>query len=145
MSLLLQSALIWHILLGLIGICFFVAVLVGLTRVNKNQKFLKISSLFGLLSFFGSWIMGGYYYVVHYGGVVKPIIKAGAYPWAHNILMESKEHIFLFIPFLGAIVFLAIWLGEGRFNKPVGILSLLIVIFGIAITLMGMAVSGAVR
>ena len=145
MSLLLQNALFWHILLGLGGICFFVAVLVGLTRTNKNQKFLKISSLLGLLSFVGSWIIGGYYYVVYYGSVVKPIIKGGAYPWAHNILMESKEHIFLFLPFLGAIVFLAIWLGEGRFNKPVGALSLLIVIFGIAITFMGMAVSGAVR
>ena len=145
MSSLLQNALIWHILLGLFGICFFVAVLVGLTRANKSQKFLKISSLFGLLSFIGSWITGGYYYVVHYGNVVKPIIKEGAYPWAHNILMESKEHIFLFIPFLSAIVFLAIWLGKGRFNKPVGALSLLIVIFGIAIALMGMAVSGAVR
>lgn len=145
MSLLFQNLLVWHILLGLAGICFFVAVLVGLMRSNFNLKFLKISSLLGLLSLIGAWVTGGYYYVSYYGSVVKPIIKSGAYPLAHSIFMEVKEHIFLFIPFLAAVLVLAIWLTGTNFKKPLSVVALSIVVLGVAITLMGMIVSGAVR
>jgi len=36
---------------------------------------------------------------------VKPLIKAGPQPWAHSIIMEAKEHIFLMLPFLGFICY----------------------------------------
>ena len=52
-----------------------------------------------------SWVSGGYYYLAHYGPHVKPAIKAGSLPWAHTVGMELKEHVFLFLPFLGLSIY----------------------------------------
>jgi len=41
--------------------------------------------------------------VEFYGSTVKPFIKEGPYPWAHKVVMETKEHVFLFLPFLGLL------------------------------------------
>lgn len=48
----------------------------------------------------GCWIVGGYNYLTAYGSQVKPIILAGPKPWAHSIVMEVKEHIFIFLPII---------------------------------------------
>jgi hypothetical protein len=48
----------------------------------------------------GCWIVGGYNYLAAYGSQVKPIILAGPEPWAHSIVMEVKEHIFVFLPII---------------------------------------------
>jgi hypothetical protein len=58
-----------------------------------------------LASFFliaGCWIAGGYNYRTAYGSQVRPIILAGSTPWAHLVVMEAKEHIFIFL--MGAMV-----------------------------------------
>lgn len=150
MNPLLTSSLIAHIFLGLAAISFFVAVFLNLMTVRPNLRSLKVNSFLGLLSFLGSWIASGYYYVAYYGKAVKPIIKAGHYPWVHNILMETKEHIFLFLPFLSVAVVAIIWLhgsqleNEPRLKRVVTVLTLTIVILGIIITFAGMAISGAV-
>jgi len=69
----------------------------------------KIASLTGTIFTFASWMVSGIYYVVYYGSQVKPTIKAGPWPWAHTIFMESKEHIFLFLPFLTILLLFLIW------------------------------------
>lgn len=46
----------------------------------------------------GCWIAGGYTYLTVYGTEVKPVILEGPQPWAHEIIMEAKEHIFVFLP-----------------------------------------------
>jgi uncharacterized membrane protein len=144
-----QILLISHILLGLTGIGLFTAVLVALLKKAPSLNFLKITSLLGLISFIGSWIAGGYYYVNFYGGAVKPIIKAGEYPWAHKVIMETKEHAFLFLPFLAAIVFLSIWLLNNNLTKDkklkntLTFLTFIIVALGITTAFMGMVISGA--
>ncbi len=48
----------------------------------------------------GCWVAGGYNYLTAYGSQVKPIILAGPEPWAHSIVMEVKEHIFIFLPII---------------------------------------------
>jgi len=48
----------------------------------------------------GCWIAGGYNYLTDYGLQVKPIILAGPDPWVHSIVMEVKEHIFIFLPII---------------------------------------------
>ena len=93
--------LVAHIILGLIGIGAFYAVWMGLLKKVPKLAFLFWASLLGFLSFIASWLTGGYYYVEYYGGAVKPIIKAGEYPWAHLVVMEAKDVIFLFLPILG--------------------------------------------
>jgi len=57
----------------------------------------------GLALLVAAWIAGGYYYVEFYGADVKPLIKEGPMPWAHKVVMETKEHVFLFLPFLGVL------------------------------------------
>jgi len=48
----------------------------------------------------GCWIAGGYNYLTDYGSQVKPVILAGPEPWVHSIVMEVKEHIFIFLPLI---------------------------------------------
>lgn len=71
------------------------------TEIRINRA--KIISLVGVTFFILNWLTGGYYYVVIYGPQVKPIIKEGPMPWAHEIVMETKEHIFLFLPFIAVL------------------------------------------
>lgn len=68
----------------------------------SNVRRAKIAVLLGTLLLVAAWVGGGYYYVEIYGSEVKPFIKEGPMPWAHGVVMETKEHVFLFLPFLGA-------------------------------------------
>jgi len=144
-------ALITHIILGLVGIMALYMVWMGLLKKSPKIDFLKWASVVSAVSFFASWLSGGYYYVLYYGGVVKPVIKAGEYAWAHSIVMETKEHIFLFLPV--ATVFLAIALfarGSDLEKSPALKRSLVYVagistLIAIAITLGGIIISGSVR
>ena len=63
----------------------------------------RLAAFLGLLFLIGAWFAGGYYYVEFYGAQVKPYIKEGPLPWAHGVVMETKEHVFLFLPFLGLL------------------------------------------
>lgn len=69
----------------------------------SNIRRAKFAVLMGVLFIFAAWFGGGYYYVEIYGSEVKPFIKEGPMPWAHKVVMETKEHIFLFLPFLGVL------------------------------------------
>ncbi len=50
-----------------------------------------------------SYIVGGHYYVVDYPSV-RSVIVEGPMPWAHKVLMEAKEHIFLAGPYIATAV-----------------------------------------
>jgi hypothetical protein len=76
----------------------------------------KVASyLAALFIIAGCWVAGGYNYLTVYGAQVKPIILAGPEPWAHRILMESKEHIFIFLP----IIALSLCMTLSAINKDV--------------------------
>jgi hypothetical protein len=40
-----------------------------------------------------AWICGGYWYV-HFYPAEKALILKGPWPFAHNLFMETKEHLF---------------------------------------------------
>lgn len=55
-----------------------------------------------------AWMLGGYWYVVHYYAE-KALILQGPWPFAHDMFMETKEHLFfipgilaLYLPIVGA-------------------------------------------
>lgn len=150
MSQLLVHALVWHILFGLAGIILFTAFLLLIARREWNFKQLKFYSFLGTLAFFASWISGGYYYSTYYGKAVKPVILAGAYPWIHKVVMEAKEHIFLFLPFLALTLLLATFFSgkelqkNEKFKKAVVMIGFLVIALGLLIALAGVAISGAV-
>ncbi|MDZ4243545.1 MAG: hypothetical protein U1C57_00370 [Candidatus Doudnabacteria bacterium] len=151
MTTLLKFLLASHVVLGLLGVAAFYAVWMQLLKQKVSVRFTKISSIWGALFLVLSWVTGGYYYATYYGAAVRSVIRAGQYPWAHSVFMEAKEHIFLFLPFLGivlAIVLVAV--GEQINSKPVlkkelALLAGVISVLGIIITLSGAIISGAVR
>lgn len=139
-----------HLGFAIVGIDAFLWYLGELAANSGHHRRLQLASLIGLFGFLGSWIAGGYYYVVNYGKLVKPVILKGTAPWAHTIAMEAKEHIFLFIiPLAVTALILAFINGEEfKNNKLRGmamVLAGLIAFLGLAIGAMGFIISAAAR
>lgn len=150
MTILFLNALVWHVLLGTAAIVSHAGLAVLLKGKELNIRVLKIYSLLGFFGFVGSWIFGGYYYSSYYGIAVKPGIVEGTTPWIHKILMESKEHVFLFLPFLAFVVLVLVnffpkeLARNQKLKNILVLLCVLIVTLGIVITLSGVAISGSV-
>ncbi|MCR4284403.1 MAG: hypothetical protein NUV64_03795 [Parcubacteria group bacterium] len=138
-----------HVLIGVLGVFLFGGVSLGLLKKKVSVKMLKVFSIGGLISYLTAWALGGHYYIVHYGSKVKPIIKAGDMPWAHSIVMEAKEHVFLFLPFLATVSVVSIFALGGsmdempKFKRAVMLVSLMAFIIGILMALAGIIISGA--
>ena len=146
-----NSLIAMHAITGILAIFAFLLVFVELlTPTEKIIKRIQIFAYIGTILIFISWIVGGYYYVNYYGADVKPIIKQGSTPWVHSIIMETKEHVFLFLPFLailttGIIFSYADLLKNHKAKSSVLILCALIVLIGLAITGMGYLISTGAR
>ena len=141
-----------HAALGELGIFAFVWVFVEmLNPTDKRIKRAKIAALLGLIFLLISWLAGGYYYVEYYGPNVKPLIKAGAQPWAHSVFMETKEHVFIFIPFLAAVTAAILFKFQNKLlqmkeaTNSVLFLSGLIVLLGLSMAVMGYLISTGAR
>ena len=148
---LLTFSLILHVILGIVGVAASYAVWLELLKKSPSLSFLKKSSLISFFSYLFSWLSGGYYYVVYYGDIQKPKIIAGAYPWAHKIITEAKEHIFLFLPFAVLALLIVLWKGDQALSqnevlqKGAAFLAGVITVLGLLIALAGITISGAVR
>lgn len=148
---LISLSLIAHVLVGLVGVMASAAVLMELIKRKLSFRFLKYASLIAFFSYLVSWLSGGYYYVVRYGAEVKPIIQAGDYLWAHAVFMESKEHIFLFLPVLSFVVVLLFLFSGKLLEENIAVkraliaLSSVIFLIGVFITLSGVVISGAAQ
>ena len=133
---------------AIIGIDAFLWLL-GEMREKSMRGPRVLTAAIGVFSFIFSWIAGGYYYVNYYGSLVKPGIKSGLAPWAHGVMMETKEHIFLFIIPLAVTAFIAIkakneWERLG-IRKVVIYIVAYTALIGLAIGAMGFIVSAAAR
>lgn len=151
MTVLLKFLLATHVVTGLLAVIVSYATLLGLLKKELPLRALKRNSVSAVIFYLLSWIAGGYYYWDYYGAAVRDGIKGGAYPWAHTIIMEGKEHVFLFLPFLALAIALTIW-GYGdrlsvmpALKKELTVLASVAAILGIIITLSGTLISGAVR
>ena len=139
-----------HLGFGIIGIDAFLWLVGILKGDGGSQKSMVITAIIGTISFVVSWIAGGYYYVVYYGTLVKPVIKSGVAPWVHNIVMETKEHIFLFIIPLAMTVLFITFLNKEEMDRlnlrRIALwLSLAIAVIGLLVGAMGFMVSAAAR
>lgn len=96
----------------------------------------------------GCWIAGGYNYLTDYGSRVKPVILEGPYPWVHEILMEAKEHIFVFLP---VIVFTLpitlsvldrdVFLSDAKYRRSLAMIACLALFMVLLMFLMGAIIS----
>ena len=141
-----------HAALGELGAIAFLWILIELLNpTNDRIKRIKVISLIGVVLLFLSWFTGGYYYVTLYGSNVKPIIKEGPQPWAHSIFMETKEHVFLFLPFLSLFTYFIIKkyekniIKDKKIRKSIISLCLIIFLLALAIGAMGYLISTGAR
>ncbi len=141
-----------HAAFGEIGIVAFIWVFVELLNPTpKTIKRAKIAALLGVILFFLSWIVGGYYYLYTYSANVKPLIKVGPQPWAHEIFTEIKEHVFLFLPFISLFTYSLLRKHEKNLptdkkaRRAILYLCVLIVIIGALMGLMGYLISTGAR
>lgn len=66
-----------------------------------NCARIRMASIFVAVLMWLAYVVGGYWYVVYYGGD-KALIKAGPWPFAHSFFMEVKEHVFLMLLLLAS-------------------------------------------
>lgn len=149
MSQLFQNLLTLHIILGVAATTAFGYVWIQFKNPDYKISGVKILSFFGALAIFSSWAIGGYYYVYYYGSKVKPQILAGSQPWAHKLVMEAKEHIFLIMPIIAVVTLLAVFILKDKFEtdpqikKSVSALFALNAIFGGLMMIAGFIISGS--
>jgi hypothetical protein len=129
-----------HVALGIMGILFAVAVFMDVLNANEGntQRIEKLSLAVAVLIVL-AYIIGGYWYVVYYGHD-RDIIKAGAWPWAHNYFMEVKEHLFFIMLMLS--IYLPIVAYRNNIAQDRGSRNLLLGISAL-IVLLGLFMEGA--
>jgi hypothetical protein len=90
-----DAILLAHAAFGVTG-CL-AALWVFLEALNAqpgNAGRTRAAALVTAVSMAAAWICGGYWYV-HFYPAEKALILTGPWPFAHNLFMETKEHLFL--------------------------------------------------
>jgi len=148
----LNPLILIHAICAELGLFAFLWVMVEMlnptqTRIARAQ----IASVFGFAFLIFAWVVGGFYYVEIYGLHVKPLIKASDAQWVHSVVMEVKEHVFLFLPILAALNMALIYkydqeLLENRdASLSIVLVSGLIFLLGFTIAGMGALISSGYR
>lgn len=99
-----ELILMLHPTFGILAVIFSVWVFVeSLNASDANYARIRSASILVAVLMWLTYIVGGYWYVVFYGGD-KAIIKAGPWPFAHSFFMEAKEHVFLMLLLLATFL-----------------------------------------
>jgi len=86
--------LLAHASFGVIGCLAALWVFVeALNAGLANRGRIRTASLLTALAIAAAWICGGFWYV-HFYPAEKALILGGPWPFAHNLFMETKEHLF---------------------------------------------------
>lgn len=86
--------LLVHPIFGVLGMLAAIWLFVEiLNATSSNGKRIRLASLAVPLFMVLTWIAGGYWYVLYYAQD-KATILNGPWPFAHSIIMETKEHVF---------------------------------------------------
>ena len=89
-----DSVLLAHAGFGVAGCLAALWVFVETLNAQKsNVSRIRAASLLTASCMAAAWICGGYFYV-HFYPAEKAIILKGPWPFAHNVFMETKEHLF---------------------------------------------------
>jgi hypothetical protein len=99
-----------HSLTGGCSVLLFSWIIVEMQHPGKKSLYrARLAAYLGaLLTVAGCWIIGGYHYLTTYRENVRAIILSGSQPWAHEVIMETKEHIFLFLPVVAILLALGL-------------------------------------
>lgn len=69
----------------------------------ENGRRIRVASLLTAISMALAWICGGYWYL-HFYPAERALILAGPWPFAHNVFMETKEHLFFITALLAFLL-----------------------------------------
>lgn len=131
--------LLAHAAFGVTGCLAAVWVFVeALNASPANAVRLRRVAFFVAVCMSAAWICGGYWYV-HFYPAEKAVILQGPWPFAHNLFMETKEHLFFVTAILA--ILLPVIAREKLYTNSAGRKLVLSVAGLIAIT--GLAVEGA--
>lgn len=140
--------LITHVIGGVIAIGIHNVVLMHLLKKSPNYVFISRIAWTAVVLYLLSWATSAYYYVTYYGSAVKPRILAGSMPFAHTFFMETKEHIFLVLPFLAISIALCVSYlrtnPDDALRKSTALLTLIALGIGASTAAAGIFVSGSV-
>src|SRR5665213_840347 len=140
--------LLAHAAFGVTGCIAAIWVLVeALNAQPGNAGRTRAAALLTAFCMSGAWICGGYWYV-HFYPADKTLILNGPWPFAHNLFMETKEHLFFvtgILAFLLPIVTREEADSNAAARKLVLALSGLIVITGLTIEGAGAVISHGVK
>ena len=135
MSLLgIQLSLMAHVFFGVLGFMLAVAIFVYVLHANdKNIATIKKMSILVPLFTVFSYVIGGWWYVVHYSHE-KVVITAGPWVWAHTFFMEVKEHLFFVLLMLSILLPIIVYkndlIGDKNIRNLVLTILALIVLLG---------------
>jgi len=102
-----------HIIAGLALIAFPILILLYL---KKKPKWLKALS-FATAAI--SWLLllpSGKLYITFYPAT-KTLVKAGSWPWAHDVIMETKEHWGLLLPIIATVAAGLVFTNKAKDSK----------------------------
>ena len=144
-----QALMMLHATLGVLGVLASLWVFVEALNLSEaNRGRLVVAALSVAVLFWVTYLVGGYWYVVHYG-TEKAIILAGPWPAAHKFFMETKEHVFLLLLLLASFLPIAAVREQTSIGSPARPLLLwssgLLVLGGLAMEGAGALISLGVK
>lgn len=104
----------------------------------RNAGRIRLAALLVAACMAAAWICGGYWYV-HFYPAEKTLILAGPWPFAHNIFMEVKEHLFFITGILALL--LPVTTRENLYANPAA--RRLVICVAVMIAITGLAIEGA--
>jgi len=141
-----------HAITAEVGVIAFLWVLVELLNPTESRVArAQVAAVVGCAALLFAWLVGGFYYVEVYGLHVKPLIQASEAAWVHSIVMEVKEHVFLFLPILATLATAMLYRFESELIEnrdarvSIVLLSGLIFLLGFSIAGMGALISSGYR
>ncbi len=99
-----QIWLLIHPTFGVLGMAAALWVFVEALNVSEtNIDRMRSAAILSSVLIWLAYLAAGYFYVFYYGAD-KAVIKAGPWPWAHGLFMESKEHLFFIVLLLATFL-----------------------------------------
>jgi hypothetical protein len=96
--------LLSHAFFGVMGCLAALWVFVeALNARRENAVRIQRAALAVALCMIAAWICGGYWYL-HFYPAEKAVILSGPWPFAHNLFMETKEHLFFITAILAFLL-----------------------------------------
>ena len=136
-----EIILMLHPTFGVLGVLAAVWVFVEVLNASaQNRARIQRVALLAAIFIWLSYLAGGYWYVQYYS-VDRDIIKAGPWPFAHTVVMETKEHVFFALLLLSTYLPVAARAAADRIAEDSGARNLLLTITAF-IVLLGLAMEG---